>query len=142
MNTLEVAINAKFAATSALYNAFTGNTRGDGSKAIYWDEADKGVTQPYLVLQQLSANTTSRYGGVLYSEPVIRFKSVAVGRRDAIANIELVIAAFDETILTLSSGRINNVTRLGDPVTTMYPPENADGATEFESVVDYQYSLS
>ncbi len=142
MNTLEVAINAKFAATSALYNAFTGNTRGGGTKAIFWDMADEGAVAPYLVLQQLSANATSRYGGVLYSEPIIRFKSVAVGRILAITNIELVIAAFDETILTLSSGRINNVTRLGDPVTTMYPVQNTSGSREFESVVDYQYSLS
>lgn len=142
MNTLEVALNAKFAATSALYNTFTGNTRGGGTKAIHWDMADEGAVQPYLVVQQLSANATTRYGGVLYSEPIYRFKSVAVLRIDAVANIEILMGIFDEFIPTLSSGRVNNVTRLYDPVTTMYPAQNASGSREFESVVDYQYSLS
>jgi hypothetical protein len=143
MNTLEAAINAKGAATSALTTAFTGNLRGDGTTwAVFWDMAAEGAVQPYLVIQQLAAPMTSKYGGVLFSEPIYRFKSVAVGRAMAIANIEKVMTAFDEAILTLTSGRVNNVTRLGDPVTTMYLPQNSAGATEFESVVDYQYSIS
>ena len=142
MNALEAAINTKFSGTSTLTDAFTGNTRGGGSRAVYWDQADKGAASPYLVLQNLAANSTNSYGGVAYSEPIIRFKSVASGRHTAIANLETLIGVFDEFIPTLSGATCNNATRLGDPVTTMYASENAAGEPEWESVVDYQYSIS
>ncbi len=151
MNNLEQALNTKFTAT--LLGTFTGNVLASGGSGLHWEQAPSEALPPLLIASIINSPASSKYGGVLYSEITISFRSIATGRTTAIANMETFIATFDEFIPTLSSGSVSNVTREQDPLAMKFhEPENRVSRTTSESdeagndyyqaIVIYRYTLT
>lgn len=142
MNALEKALNAKFAATSTLTDAFPGNERSDDSFALYWDTAAKGAPTPYLVAQIISAPATSKYGGVTFSDVTVQFKAIGEGRRATIALMETFCGVFDEYAPVLDAGTVCGVERLSEPFALKLPVEETQGRDEYQVVTTYRYGIA
>lgn len=150
MNALKTALNTKFKNTSSLTTAFTGNTRADASVGLYWDVASKGSAPPYLVVQIISAPTTTRFGGAAFADIDVLFKGFAVGSAQVVTGyMETLIAVLDDFLPTLTAGKVANVQRLTEAIPSLTVPtarnllsEEATGDIENMAMVTYRYTVS
>jgi hypothetical protein len=141
---LQTKLNAKFAATSSLTDAFTGNLWADGTTyALYWGAANKGTATPFLVCDVASIPApTTAYPGVAFGDYYVQFKAVGEGMLATVGLIETLIGVFDNFRPTLASGTVTNVLRQGDALPMKLPPEEQTGADEWQVMVTYLYTLA
>jgi hypothetical protein len=126
------AIYSKFTSTGALTTAFPGG--------MHRDQAPEGTAMPYVVSRVLSSKIEYSYGGACRAETQIKFSAYGIGH-DATATLaNALISAFDDALLTLSSGTNDSVTRLGDAVPVLNKHDGL-GNDVWEWSATYDYSV-
>jgi hypothetical protein len=98
--------------------------KSDGQNvfSFYPDLAPEGAPLPFLVYSVVSAVTNSVYGGVEFSEPVIRFTGYAEDSEVAMEAMGVFITLFDNLKLPLPSGNLLQTLRLTDPIPRLDTP--------------------
>ncbi len=111
--------------------------------ALYPDLAPEGAPLPFLVQTVIAAPTEYRYGGPRQSDPLIQFTAYsASGRTSVMQLVKTFTDAFDELIMTLSSGHQTNVFRTGEPIPRRDPDKDSSGQIVWSATVSYQFSTS
>jgi hypothetical protein len=116
--------------------------------SLYLGVAAQGATAPYAVYTVITAPSTSKYGGVSYSEPLIQFTvrgagSASAGANAALVKAELVMAAMDEHAFSLSGSQHMNILRIGEPIPEPQDPTAQEsGFDTFGWILQYQLSVA
>ena len=133
MTPLLTAIKSAFAGNSTLTAAWTGG--------LFANRAPETAAMPYLVYFVQAATTTTSYGQKAQDTVVIRFVGTGVGLLATGQNMELLDAAFANTILSLSSGQNFNVMRMTPPTPSMLAGVDKDGNEIWNWSSAYTYSV-
>lgn len=121
---------------------------------------DNGVTYPVSYFTDLAptnapfprlvgsvvpnAGSQSKYSGGMAFEPIsFRFTAYSnVSQAACVGNIESVMAAFDDVLLTLSVGHMTNTVRTGQPVPVLDPDRDSTGKDIWRASVQYLWTIS
>lgn len=130
------AITAKFNATTALTTAFVGG--------YHLDRAPEGTAMPYLVGSVVAGANAEQsvYGKIETEEVTFRFTAYGVGLVTAGTAAELVTSTFDETLLTLATGKMTNVLRRSAPTPRMMPGVDKNGDEVWGWSWTYDYEIN
>jgi hypothetical protein len=127
------AIYAKFTADPALVAAFPGG--------LFRDRAPEGTAMPYVVSHVVASKIAYAYGGPYRTDTEVRFSAYGVGH-DATENaMQTLLGSFDDSLLSLSSGTSDAVTRTGEPTPALHR-HDSQGNDVWEWSVVYVYSVS
>jgi hypothetical protein len=126
------AIYAKFTADAPLVAAFPGG--------LFRDRAPEETAMPYVVSRVVSSKLDYAYGGPHRTTTEIKFSAYGIGHDATGAAMQLLVSAFDDALLSLSSGTNDSVTRAGDPVPAIHR-HDAQGNDVWEWSVTYLYGV-
>jgi hypothetical protein len=127
---------------NSIYSHFTGNAPLVAAfpGGLFRDRAPEETTMPYVVSSVVSSKLDYAYGGPYRTHTEIRFSAYGIGH-DAIATaMQLLVSAFDDVLLPLSSGTNDTVTRLGDPSPVLHR-HDSQGNDIWEWSVTYSYGV-
>jgi hypothetical protein len=126
------AIYSKLTSDSALTNAFTGG--------LHRDRAPQGTGLPYLVSHVVESKLQYSYTGVCRSTTLVRFSGFSVGHDATASLMDTLTSQLDDTLLTLSSGTNDTVTRIDDPAPKLHH-QDSHGNDVWEWEVSYEYGV-
>jgi hypothetical protein len=126
------AIYSKFNSAGALASAFPGG--------MHRDQAPEPTAMPYVVSKVVSSKVEYAYGGACRSDAQVKFSAYGVGHDATGTLVNALTSAFDDALLTLSSGVNDSVTRVGEPVPLLHK-QDGEGNDVWEWSVTYEYSV-
>lgn len=138
MTPLLTAIQSKFTSTSTITSVVTGG--------LHLSEAAEGTSLPFAELDVVYANTDTRFG--VSQRPYdceIQFKVYADSAANAMADIALITAAFDDVELSLGTGKQFFVNRTSEPycfrsTEDEHVQRGSDVNPIYCAIVTYQYA--
>ena len=130
--TLLNGIYSRFTSTLALTSAFPGG--------FHRDRAPEGTAMPYVVSRVISSQTQLAYGGGSRTQTKVRLSALGVGHDATGTLAQMLIGAFDATLLTLGSGTNDAVVRQGEAVPVLLR-HDAQGNDVWEWSVEYEYGV-
>lgn len=140
MKTLEDAIFALFANTSAITAAITGG--------LWKDEAEKRTEYPYMVFDVLAAPLDQGFGGWKRYTATVAFTLFGAGRQDQEDNIKLFTDTFDNVTLTIASGNNFDTIRLDEPLCEKARESDGTAIKDkqntqvYQIITHYQFSVA
>jgi len=126
------AIYSKFTSTGALTTAFPGG--------MHRDQAPEGTALPYVVSHVVSSKVEYAYGGACRSDTQVKFSAYGIGHDATAALMDTLTGAFDDALLTLSTGTNDTITRLGEPTPVLHK-HDGQGNDVWEWSATYEYSV-
>ena len=127
------AIYAKFTADAALVAAFPGG--------LFRDRAPENTIMPYVVSRVVASKVDYAYGGPYRTHTEVRFSAYGVGHDAVAGEMQTLLNSFDDTLLALSSGANDSVTRTGEPTPALHRHDSR-GNDVWEWSVTYLYGVS
>jgi len=126
------AIYAAFTADAALVAAFPGG--------LFRDRAPEGTAMPYVVSHVVACKVAYAYGGPYRTDTELRFSAYGVGHDAVGSAMQTLLDGFDDSLLSLSSGTNDAVTRIGEPTPVLHR-HDSQGNDVWEWSVVYTYSV-
>ena len=126
------AIYAQFASDSTLAGAFPGG--------LHRDRAPENTAMPYVVSRVTACHAEPSYGAECRVRTQVRFAVYGVGH-DAVGALAVTLTSrLDFTLLALSAGIHDSLTRLTGPIPTLHKPD-AGGNDVWEFATVYEYGV-
>ncbi|HYF33823.1 MAG TPA: hypothetical protein VD994_00925 [Prosthecobacter sp.] len=131
------AIKTKFEATAALTTGITGG--------IFYQEVAAGTATPYMVVSTLPSELVDAYSNAISGDLKVQFAVFGEGARVVAVLMESVLAAYDNTTLTLTGNTNIGMYRVDVPHQMLQPAEgayrNQNSKDVWGSYVTYCYSV-
>ena len=106
------AIIAKFT-SAGLASTITGG--------MYYQQVASGVAFPYAVITVITAPLTDAYGNLISSDVTVQFALFGEGMRTSAVLMASLMAAYDNTLLSISGATNSGMWRNGDAVPMLQP---------------------
>ncbi len=89
----------------------------------------------------IAAPSNAVYGSTRRGEDHIRLSAIGIGHDATLTKFETLTAAFDDAILSLSSGQNFDSQRLGDPIGNLFGTVDGDGNELWQWSAEYRFSV-
>ena len=126
------AIYSAFTSAPALTNTFPGG--------LHRDQVPEGTPMPYLVSQVLDSKIHYTFTGPYRAQSRIKLSAYDVGHDTTGSLLPPVLALFDTTTLSLSTGTHTATTRLTAPTPKLHH-HDSDGNDVWEWSVEYEFAV-
>lgn len=131
---------------AALKTAFTDNATINAAVTggLHFMEAQPGTAMPYAVMTPVASPTTSKYGGIAFSEPTIQFTFRQIGANAALQVAETVMGVLDDLSLTLAdSKQCFYLRRQGEPLPEPDDPDQDESGNDvYGWIVTYDFATT
>ena len=133
MTPLLTAITTAFRNNATLTAGFTGG--------LWLIQAPERTPMPYLIMSTDDAPLTSVYGGRRWSDTPVIFAAYHTDPDVLQTLFAAMLAAFDDAILPMPVGQMNDARRVDDPQPDLMPDVDGNGNAVYRLRCTFEYSV-